>query len=498
MYPKDQEDFLKKTIKSGKYTRKETCKLFDEKFKKKRKMSLDAIKNFTRTRGLRFPDRIHDAWTEQEESIFKGLWLVGASYRRKLIELSTRGKKAMERKNTRMNEDGSFNEKTKKDIKANIASGIPTYKIAKKYGIAKRYIDEFAEKVNEELVEFKNLKRWETQDLDGIFEGLEDMQNKLRNLDSEQTTADVNIKTKSKYIALTVVSDFHLENRNTDLKQLRSDFDIIKETKDLYAGFNGDLIDNFIVGPHKEGVIEGALPPRQARMLAGKLFEHVKDKMLWMVLGCHDAWDKNYADYDLPQHIARKIGIPYLGHGGDINLKVNDVEYFIHSRHKYRGSGGINNGTNCCKKILLDINSKFDIVSISHNHFSEIRLEHFQGKPRCYIRTGSYKREDRYSKMLGFRANEFDVQIPVVILNTETKEMKVVSGIRNGAEMLLALNGTPSKPKVQSKTSAASQKARKSIKTFKKLNEKKILAKKKIAKKKVAKRATKKKVAKRK
>ena len=109
MYPKDQEDFLKKTIKSGKYTRKETCKLFDEKFKKKRKMSLDAIKNFTRTRGLKFPDRIHDAWTEQEESIFKGLWLVGASYRRKLIELSTRGKKAMERKNTRMNEDGSFN-----------------------------------------------------------------------------------------------------------------------------------------------------------------------------------------------------------------------------------------------------------------------------------------------------------------------------------------------------------------------------------------------------
>jgi hypothetical protein len=491
MYPKDQENFLKKIIKSGKYSRKEAMQVFDNKFKRKRKMSIDAIKNFTKTRGLKFPDSAPHAWSEKENKIYEGLWLVGANMKRKLIELPSRGLRSMEKKNARVKANGELNEATRKDIKSLIAAGIAPYKIAKKYGIPKKYIDEFAETVNAELVEFKNLKRWEKQDLDGIFEGLEDMQNKLRNLDSEQTSADVNIKTKSRYIALTVVSDFHLENINTDLGQLRSDFEIIRKTPNLYAGFNGDLIDNFAVGPHKEGVIEGALPPRQARMLAGKLFEHVKDKMLWMVLGCHDAWDKNYADYDLPQHIARKIGVPYLGHGGDINLKVNDIEYFIHSRHKYRGSGGLNNGTNCCKKVLQQIDPKFDIVSISHNHFSEIRLEHYLGKNRCYIRTGSYKREDRFSKMLGFRSNEFNIQIPVVILDTVKKEMKVVSGIDNGAEMLLALNSTASKEsKKANVTSRQASKARKAIKSFKKLNKtkKKVTAKKKVAKKKVKKR----------
>ena len=283
-------------------------------------------------------------------------------------------------------------------------------------------------------------------DVDAILDHIEDGQRKLRNLDSEQGNADITIKTNSKYVALTFLSDFHLENVNTDIAQLRRDFNTIKNTKDFYMGFGGDLIDNFLVGPHKEGVVEAVIPPKAARLAAGKLFDELKGRILWTIIGCHDAWDRDYADYNLPEHIARKQQIPYLGHGGDVNLTVQNLKsktpvlYNIHARHKFQGGSGVSNGTACCKNVLNRIDSKFDIVSIGHNHFAEIKIEHYLGKLRVFIRNGSYKREDRYSKMLGYQANSFNIQIPVVILNTQTKEIKIVSGIESAASTLKALN----------------------------------------------------------
>jgi hypothetical protein len=67
------------------------------------------------------------------------------------------------------------------------------------------------------------------------------------------------------------------------------------------------------------------------------------------------------------------------------------------------------NGTACCKRVLTDIDSKYDIVAISHNHFAEIKLEYYLKKQRCFIRTGSYKLEDRFSKQMGYEGSLMDV-----------------------------------------------------------------------------------------
>lgn len=436
--------FLVNLIRTGRKTKRECIDALKGSFG--RSINTRNLSDFARRHNLFFKEVQPDAWTEREEAIIKGLWLVGASQERRVLELPSRGPRAMQRKLLDFNLKGVL-KNMKNKIKSDVKNKVSTKQIAEKHGVAEKFVKEYVDGENASSVEFKNLKRWETEDIEKLFDILQASQEQQRKIDSEQTVADVAIRTKSKYIAITVFSDLHLENVNTDLGQVRGDFNIVRNNPDFYAGFNGDLIDNFAAGPHADGVIEAVVAPAKARMMAGKLFETIKGKLLWVVLGCHDAWDKNHADYDLPQHIARKLGVPYLGHGGDINLKVNGIDYFIHSRHKFSGSSGVLNGTNCCKKVLTQIDPKFDIVSISHNHFSEIRLEHYLGKQRCYLRTGSYKREDRYSKMLGFRTNEFNIQIPVVLLNTETKEMKVVSGIQNAAEMLKALNSVQKKKK---------------------------------------------------
>jgi len=435
----EQRKFLIRQIKSHK-TKRECVTALENKFN--RSFRINSLEELARKNKLKFLAVQPDAWPKEQEQILKGLLLVNANWARRVQELPTRGVKSMTKKIAKLKLSGAVSDSVKKQIEKEVKDGVSLKEIAKTHDINIKFVNEFAQKVNRTTIEFENLKRWESKEIDELFDIIQIKTEKLRQMDSEQQNADIKVSTKAKYVALTVLSDFHLENINTDLAQLRNDFKIIKDTPNFFAGFNGDLIDNFAAGPHKEGANESSLPAREARMLAGKLFESLKDKMLWMVLGCHDAWDKDNADYDLPQHIARKIMVPYLGAGGDINLKINDVEYLIHSRHKYRGSSGIVNGTGCCKKILTEIDPKFDIVAVSHNHFSEIKSEHYLGKQRCYIRTGSYKREDRYSKRIGFRGNEYNVQIPVVILNTEKKEMKIVSGISNAADMLKALNKT--------------------------------------------------------
>jgi len=441
---KEQGTYLKKLI-LGKNTRAECQEALLKKFK--RVVDVGTIRNYAKRNGLKMDGhyKAPDEYTEQETATLNGLILVGAGEKRRALELSTRSIHSNMKKIKRAKIAGTA-DAIRESVKQDLMNGASDAKIAKKYKISAKYVKEFKENIKESSVKIDNLKRWEKMDVNAILDHIENGQKKLRNLDSEQGNADITIKTNSKYIALTFLSDFHLENVNTDIGQLRKDFGIIKKTKDFYMGFGGDLIDNFMVGPHKEGVVEAVIPPKAARLAAGKLFDELKGKILWTIIGCHDAWDRDYADYNLPEHIARKQEIPYLGHGGDVNLSVKNhkskspILYNIHARHKFRGGSGIANGTACCKNVLRDIDSKFDIVSIGHNHFAEIKLEHYLGKLRVFIRNGSYKTEDRYSKMLGFKSNEFNIQIPVVILNTQTKEIKIVSGIESAASTLKALN----------------------------------------------------------
>ena len=432
----DQKKFVIRSMISGKTVNE--CKIkFREKYK--RNIHRDTISKVANDKNIKTNKASTDNYSLAEKSVLKGLWLIGTPTWKMTEELKTRGIESMSAKLRRMKMTREISDVLKSEIKDKLESGENFNDLAKQYGIDSKYIKAFSKNVDGDTVEMTNLKKWEDKDVNDILDLMEKAQKTLRNLESEQKEANINIKTKSKYIAISFPSDFHLENVNTDLAQLRKDFQIIRDTPNFYMGFGGDLADNFLVGVHKEGAMESVVPPKASRIAAGKLFDSIRGKVLYTILGCHDSWDKTFAGYDLCEHIARKLGVPYLGHGGDVNLRINNVEYFLHCRHKYSGGSKIN-GTGCCKNILRDINPKYDIVVVSHNHISEIKLEHFLGKIRCYVRSGSYKIEDAYSKMLGYTQNEFNQQIPVVILNAETKEMKIVSGIKSASELLRALN----------------------------------------------------------
>jgi len=440
-----EKAFIDKSLKMGK-SQQAIIKLFFERFKKT--VSVSPIRNRATAIGHLFDRKADGEYSDEEILTLRSAILLGQTITQVAKLMKKRSISGIQSKFSSMKSSGALGENVKEAIKKEMKKGAKDRALAKKYQLSEASVREFRGKLatSASVVEHEDLKRWEASDIDKVMDQISATQESLLRLDSEQSEANINIKTKNKHVALMFLSDIHLENVNTDLDALRQDIDIIRATPDFYVGFGGDLIDNFIVGPHKEGVIEAVIPPKAARIVAGKLFDRLRGRMLWTIIGCHDAWDRDYADYNLPEHIARKLKIPYLGHGGDINISLKnakkgskDVLYQIHARHKYRGSGG-DNGTGCCKNVLRNIDPKFDIVAISHNHFAEIKIENFLRKNRVFVRTGSYKKEDRYSRMLGFEKNEHDSKIPVVILNTETHEMRVVSGVRTASDTLKALN----------------------------------------------------------
>jgi len=439
-----EKSYLIKLIKEGK-TRTRCNEMLMAKFG--RTISERNLSRFRAINNLHFKKFVQESsYSPKEISIIKGLFLIEASSQRRSKDLPNRGCISMRDKMKRLKYDGAMGEDLRNAVKADVLKGKSVKSMEKKHGIPAKYISEFKKGVDESKVEIDNLKRWEDADIDNALDQIEKSQQALRNLESDQSIANLSISTSSKYIALMFLSDIHLENVNTDTPQLRRDIEIVKNTKDFYVGFGGDLIDNFMVGPHKEGAIEAVMPPKAARLVAGKFLEKLRGKLLWTIIGCHDAWDRDYADYNLPEHIARKQGIPYLGHGGDINLTLKNgknkpVLYEIHARHKYKGSSA-QDGTAVCKNVLRSIDPKFDIVAISHNHFAQIKIEDFLRKQRVFVRTGSYKKEDRFSKKMGFENSEFNAKIPVVILNTQTKEMMVQSGVKAAATLINSLNKT--------------------------------------------------------
>jgi predicted MPP superfamily phosphohydrolase len=444
----NQYKFVDSLIREG-VSQNDSIMKFKEKFG--RTIGKDILRRRANKLGLRYSGKAKNAYSEDELSILRGAMLLGKNSTEAAKELhkikgDERNHVGVKQKFWHLKAEGLLADNIKMEISKEMKAGKTNSDLSKRYGIHVKYIEEFRNNyLKKSEVEIKNLKRWEESDVNDVLDLIEQAQAKLGKISSEQEEANITITTNNKYVALTFISDIHLENVNTDIRQLRDDIAIIRNTPDFYVGFGGDLIDNFMVGPHKEGTVEAVIPPKQARVAAGKLFDYMKGRLLWTILGCHDAWDANYADYNLPEHIARKLRIPYLGHGGDINLTLQkngskkNVTYNIHARHKYKGATS-SNGTATCKRVLTEISPIFDIIAVSHNHFAEIKLENYLGKQRCFIRTGSYKKEDRYSKQLGYQSSEFNAMIPVVILNTETKQMKVVSGIENAADMLRALN----------------------------------------------------------
>jgi hypothetical protein len=207
-------------------------------------------------------------------------------------------------------------------------------------------------------------------------------------------------------------------------------------------GFSGDATDNWTLSLPL-GVHEQLLSPSASRKIFRYLISLVKDKMLFMVHGCHDNFSITNDDYNMIEEIAIDYKIPYLGYGGKLHLFCNeDVVYNITCWHKRSGSS-VNNIFQPCINTLKNYDMDNDVVAVAHNHTSGISMQAVQERDRVFIRTSTYKNTDRFAKKIGYAELTNQDQpriIPCVLFNTQNKEMRPAHNIQEGIDLLNFLN----------------------------------------------------------
>jgi hypothetical protein len=277
------------------------------------------------------------------------------------------------------------------------------------------------------------------KDYSNVWASILDFQGALEEKSIEQREVKIKINT-NQWIGIAMVGDLHIGNMATDYKTMLYHRDLIAKTKNLYVALNGDYCDNFIPTSHAAGMFEALFPPAVQKSLAKNYIEIIKDKVLAIVSGCHEAFGQKAADFDLTEYLAKHGEAAYLGNGGTIYLSLGKVTYKIMMRHKYRYNNQ-DNPTATVKKMFEKCGG-FDVGVVSHNHIAALEETVKEGMDgyckRLFIRAGTYKTHDRYGRQLGF--SEGDTSVPIVLMNPHAKDIRGFQQIEEGIEYLAYLN----------------------------------------------------------
>lgn len=233
---------------------------------------------------------------------------------------------------------------------------------------------------------------------DDIWDSLLDFQKEIKAQDSEQDNVSVNLKS-NKPIALAFFGDWHIGSRGTDYGLLREHVSILAETNGLYVFTTGDEFDNYILNSPKGGKNEAILPPEYQKALALSIAKKLKGKIIASVFGCHTNWSRESDDYNWVKHATEKSGAANLGYGGRTYVEIGKQTYIIDIRHKFSFNSSLNSTNTYMRYVTMK--GVPDIIGFAHFHHPFVASQVIQGKPVYFLRSGSYKIEDRYAARLG-------------------------------------------------------------------------------------------------
>jgi len=132
-------------------------------------------------------------------------------------------------------------------------------------------------------------------------------------------------------------ADWHLGSLFTDYDRWIKHIEYVKNTKGLYIGAVGDLIDNFLRFRNLNPIFKQVLSPKNQTVFLQETLEYIKDKLLFAFWGNHDVeWQEKNASFS---EIAEILGqdFVYFNAVGRINLKVGDQIYRLIGSHNFPG-----------------------------------------------------------------------------------------------------------------------------------------------------------------
>ena len=253
--------------------------------------------------------------------------------------------------------------------------------------------------------------------------------------DTRETTISI---PKSGLIVM--IADCHFGSKYTDV-------DLAEEVKascvmndDVYAIYNGDLVDYEGTGPPDIKYDQWCAHPNTTRAMAESYIREFNGKMLLMLTGCHDNWTYKWTGETFTERLVKHIPTRAVFHDTVmLNLNVGKVGYYGKVGHK-AGVGG--SRYNPSHGLFQDVRENFDgdFVISAHKHKPGIAVQFIRQKPVIAVNCGAFKTVDFYANK---QFHQQPLSIPAVYFDGETKRMVPFFDWRDGIRYIKTLESSP-------------------------------------------------------
>lgn len=196
------------------------------------------------------------------------------------------------------------------------------------------------------------------------------------------------IETPLEYVEIHTFADWHIGDRACDISAIREMIVTIKDNPNAYVICNGDLMNNATKTSVSDCYAEDIPPMEQLSTMCG-LLEPIKDKIIMLCQGNHEARTYRNDGIDLTYLVAKQLGIAdrYCRNGGVVFLRFdngvtgksdrhgNKLCYILYATHG--SGGGRKEGAKAIR--LADMASivDADIYVHSHTHLPMIIKESY-------------------------------------------------------------------------------------------------------------------------
>jgi len=246
-------------------------------------------------------------------------------------------------------------------------------------------------------------------------------------------------------IELVALSDLHIGDPLCDIELIKSKIEYIKKNENVYCILNGDLMNNATKNSVSDVYGETMTPMDQLAQIV-VLFEPIKDKILAITNGNHEARSWRFDGIDLMKLLSMQLNIEdkYCNESGLLFLRfgkqsrghkeknssgeVMRVCYVIYVTHGT--GGGRKEGAKAIRLADMANIVDADIYIHSHTHLpmvmkqsfyrTEIRSSSVSIVPKLFVNTASMLNYGGYGEVGEFKPNSKDT--PHIFLSGKAKK----------------------------------------------------------------------------
>lgn len=196
-------------------------------------------------------------------------------------------------------------------------------------------------------------------------------------------TVNIELSKDLEYIEVHTFADWHIGDCSAKLDEIKTELEYIKNNPNAYIICNGDLLNNATKTSISDCYAE-ELPPMDAMNRLLILLEPVKDKILMMTQGNHEARSYKNDGIDLTEIVAQQLGIydRYCKEGGVLFLRLGwnasrsrKHWYTIYATHG--SGGGRKEGAKAIRLADMAAIVDTDIYIHSHTHLPMVMKQSF-------------------------------------------------------------------------------------------------------------------------